>query len=441
MTYDRRRAVALWRYAVLGHLVSVRREHGDLAELLREAAALEYERPDGKKVRIARRTIEDWFYRYRQHGLDGLLPAVRSDEGASRRIDAELGELLALLKKENPRRSIRRIIAMAERAGKVVPGLLKRSTVHRLLAQRGLSGRCAASPERERRAFRHAFAGDCYMGDVMYGPLVKNERGKVVMSYLHLLIDSATRFVPGAAFKLTEQAKDHEAVLKQAVLTYGVPRMLYLDNGSAQVAHSLAEICAELGIRLVHTRPYDPAAKGAAERIFRTLRAQLLSELPEQPLGLDELNSHLWNYLAVEYHKVVHSATGRSPLDLFLEHAPQRRRLPLGLDLDRIFLHRTTRTVRKDGTVSLGGRCLEVVGTLAGKKIELRYDPHDPLRCPMVFTDGAFVCDTRVLDLVANASGRRKRPVPPVPDRPSGISPLEQTSDLALHRPTTKKES
>lgn len=436
MTYDRRRGVALWRYAVLGPLVSARCEHGDIAALLREAAGREYERPDGKKVRVARRTIEDWYYRYKHQGLDGLLPTVRSDEGQSRRIDQELGDLLALLKQENPRRSIRRIILMVERAGKVVPGELKRSTVHRLLAARGLSGRCAASEERERRAFRHAFAGDCYMSDVMHGPLVLTERGKAAKSYLHLLIDSATRFVPGASFKLTEQAKDLEAVLKQSVLTYGIPRMLYVDNGSAQSSQSLREICAELGIRLVHTKPYDPASKGAVERIFRTLRGQLLSELPEQPLPLDELNSHLYAFLAVEYHKTVHVATGRSPLDLFLEHAPHRRRVPQGLDLDRVFLHRTKRTVRKDNTVSLEGRHLEVVGNFAGKVIELRYDPHEPLRLPLVFADGAFVCDTRLLDPVANASRRR----PPAPEvqrvRPSGIAPLDQTRARYLHRPT-----
>ena len=53
--------VALWRYSVLGPLVSARLEHGDIQRLLELAASRTYERWDGKWVQLKKRTIEDWF--------------------------------------------------------------------------------------------------------------------------------------------------------------------------------------------------------------------------------------------------------------------------------------------------------------------------------------------------------------------------------------------
>ena len=55
-------------------------------------------------------------------------------------------------------------------------------------------------------------------------------------------------------------------------------------------------------------------------------------------------------------------------------------------------------------------------------------DPAAPDKSPMVYVDGAFHCDTRPLDRVANAHGRRRTlPAAPVPDfEPTGLRPLEQ---------------
>jgi hypothetical protein len=44
------------------------------------------------------------------------------------------------------------------------------------------------------------------MGDVMHGPRVIAPDSRERKSYLHLFLDSATRFVPGAGFQLSETA-------------------------------------------------------------------------------------------------------------------------------------------------------------------------------------------------------------------------------------------
>ena len=69
MNHEQRRALALWRYSVLGALVSARLEYGDRREHFRSAARRIYERPCGRKVQLSPRTIEDWYYAYLRRGL------------------------------------------------------------------------------------------------------------------------------------------------------------------------------------------------------------------------------------------------------------------------------------------------------------------------------------------------------------------------------------
>ena len=62
MEHDPRTAWALWRYGILGPLVSARLEHGDRRALFREAASRVHVDPDGRSVRISPRTVEAWYF-------------------------------------------------------------------------------------------------------------------------------------------------------------------------------------------------------------------------------------------------------------------------------------------------------------------------------------------------------------------------------------------
>ena len=105
-----------------------------------------HERPDGQRIRLSARTIEIWYYAYRRGGFQALFPQDRRDRGRSRAISAEVAEQILRVKRERPRRSIRRIIRMLERAQIVRAGELHRSTVHRLLAAQGVSARPLRGP-------------------------------------------------------------------------------------------------------------------------------------------------------------------------------------------------------------------------------------------------------------------------------------------------------
>jgi putative transposase len=436
MDGERRRAIALFRFGVLGALVGARLEHGDRVALCALAAKHDWVTPDGRVVCISARTIETWYYAHRRGGLSALMPKPREDCGVSRSMTETVRDLVVRAKRERPRRSIRGIIRMLERAKVVLPGQLSHSSVHRLLSREGLSSRPARGDEDEdgealgtrveRRSFIAEHVGDLWVGDALHVRRpVRFPGGRVGKAYLLSQIDSASRYLPHSYFAPGEQAVDQEHGLRQAVAKYGPPRTYYVDRGPAYVAGSLAAICASLSCRLVHAGKRDAQAKGVIERWHRTWREEVEDELPREVLAVEDLSAIHFAWLAREYHVRVHETTGQSPRERFLAEVSELR--PVPKDLEEIFLHRVARTVRNDGTVRWGKDFLEVRAGIEGK-VELRFDPRDATVRPKVYRDENFVCDTVPLDRVANMHRARRRvsgePAPQV--QPTGIDPLAQ---------------
>jgi len=401
---------ALFRLSVLGPLISRERlVRGELQQLIRELSTREYAIPGTRRRHLGEKTIQAWFYAYRRHGLDGLVPKPRADRGASK-LPPALQEAILAAKQANPRRSVRQIVHLLEAAGTAPSQALSRSTVHRLLKQCGLSKSPAHEVE-ERRSFGAEFAGTLWYGDVMHGPRVPH-RGQLRKTYLVSLFDDASRLVAHSAFCLGETALDIEGVLKQALLRRGVPLKLVVDNGAAYRACTLQGICARLGIQLVFCRPYAPEGKGKLERWHRTLRAAFLSELDERHIGgLDDLNARLWAWLEQVYHRSPHTGLGGlTPLARYQRDLARIRNLgPKAAQLDALFHHRIQRFVRKDGTVSYQGQRFEVRYELSGKTVQLVVDPHAQRVVGVEDDQGRSLGEATPLDTVSNAHRTRRK--------------------------------
>src|SRR6202008_3793104 len=145
---------------------------------------------------------------------------------------------------------------------------------------------------------------------------------------------------------------------------------LYTDQGKIFTGNQLKLVCANLGIRLLHARPYAAWSKGKIERFFRTLQEAFLPQLAFEPASsLQELNNRLWNWIEGVYHHRTHAALeGKTPLQRFAD--VQLRSLPE--NWQALFYERIARRVRLDATVSIEGRLWEVPVHLRGRAIELR---------------------------------------------------------------------
>jgi len=81
-------------------------------------------------------------------------------------------------------------------------------------------------------------------------------------TYLITFIDDASRLILHGEFFFNDNAVNMQIVFKKAIAKYGVPKKLFVDNGSSYRNDQLHLICASLGTVLIHTKAYSPESKG-----------------------------------------------------------------------------------------------------------------------------------------------------------------------------------
>jgi transposase InsO family protein len=406
--------VALFRYGVISDLIHLPRGPGSgLWERLTEKAELHYDIPGSARTHVAAETIRNWLELYREGGFDALKPRRRGDAGNPRRLSREVVDLLVSIKEVSPELTVPLVIAEARKHKDFVPdGLaLPLSTVHRHLSLAGVMRKRPLDPSaKDLRRFAFEKAGDLWMSDVMHGPAVRVDGRRKQKTYLIGFIDDATRVVPYAAFALSENTASFLPVLREAILRRGIPRRLYVDNGSVFVSRYLAVVCARLGITLIHARPYHAAGKGKQERWFRTVRMSFLPTLGDADFdSLDAINARLWRWVEGEYHHAPHRGLdGITPFDAWGMKSDEVRLVGPELDLRELFLLEEKRKVQKDRTVSLRGAVYELDAALVGETVSLRFDPAKPRGPVDVWLAGKKVqAGARIVDVFANCRVRR----------------------------------
>jgi transposase InsO family protein len=412
---EARRQIALFRYGLIADLVHLPRHHKGLYKQLETKAQQEYSIPGSLRRRVAVETMRGWLSDYRRGGFDALLPRVRADAGSTRSIPTDVVDLLCETKDQSPELSVPMLIKKLreDHSALVTPEvILPESTVHRLLARRGLTRPPKDEPTtKDHRRFESDAANELWMSDVMYGPKIK-DKNRVRQTYLIAFIDDATRLVPFASFALSEGTVSYLPVLEQAVRRRGIPKRLYVDNGAAFRSRHLALVCAKLGIALIHAKPYTPQGKGKMERWFRTVRMQLLAGMrSEDSASIVTLNRRLTAWVEGEYHHAPHRGLGgETPLDRWARLSEDVR-LP-DRDVGDAFLAEQARKVQRDRTVTLDGAAFEVDAALVGETVQLRYDPatSPDKRTVEVWHRGQRVERARRVDVLANCSVKRNGP-------------------------------
>jgi putative transposase len=369
---QRAQTIALWRWSLTEPAMDPALTSRQRGAIVRELAAGEHAGPFGRPVSVSRKTIDRWIAARRSGGFDALVPAPRQ---CSPRTDPQVVDLAVGLKKENPARTaaqVRRVLAAqlgwapSERA------------IQRWFEARELTTRPDGRPPAAYGRFEAARVNEIWTADLMNGPQVAGRA-----CHLAGIIDDHSRFLAGHQFVRRPDAVRFAAVLRAAVAAYGIPAVLYTDNGSCFADASLARTCAVLGIKLVHSQPGRPAGRGKIEKAFQVIQQQFLVEVTggkhdpaRHPVtGLGELNELLDHWVRVVYHQRVHGETGQSPQARYQAAGPAA--LPDPALLAEAFAWSAVRLVRKTSTVELEGNTYSVDPFLVGRKVELVFDPHD----------------------------------------------------------------
>lgn len=395
--------IALFRYGVIGPLVEQETfAPGEVSEIVRQIAERTHYLPGKGPICVRERTIYHWMASYRTGGIEALRPRRRKDLGTSRVLEQATIERAIQLRKENNERWTSTLLDIIKREGtlegKSIP---HRATLDRQLDKRGASRR-RMGVLATKRTIKMQFEnfGDLWVGDYHHGPLVLGPDGKATTAKLGAFIDHATRYVVADRYYLSEKIGTLRDTLLRALLKWGRPKKVYVDNGSVYKADQLAYSLATVKTQLIHSRAYYSQGRGVIERWWQVVHG-FESEVDqrEELLTIHELN-RLWEaYRELRYCEAVHSEIGKSPNEAIRGVAPAPIDPAVAHEL---FLVKADRKVnRKDATVSVEGRRFLCDAFLRGREVQVRYDPND-LSSVLVFHEGKRV--QKALPQVANAT-------------------------------------
>ena len=393
---------AVFRYTLISG--AVRPLEGQVVhQILAGNAARQHQLPDGSVRRYNVSTLRLWLRKYLEGGLDDLMPKERSDKGTFRSIDDDTAEAIARYRVQHRQVSVKLFWEMLHEDEVLGPGVkIPQATLRRFLAARGLA-RKKRGPAKARAKYEMPHANDLWVADFMHGPkiLTEERRRKAILC---AIIDDHSRVVVGGRFSLSEEMADMLHTLSDAILTYGVPKRLYCDNGSAFNAHHLKEACGRIGCSLLHSDPYDSPSRGKIERFNRTVRQRFIPRLNEQALeSLDDLNCAFDHWLRQDYHLRRHGGIKMKPLDRYLTSAEETRITRLSeQEVDHAFMGRITRVVRNDATVKINNQFYEVPPEFIGARCDLRFPIASPDKI-YLYRDDKRVTRVKPVDLADNA--------------------------------------
>ena len=400
---EKRTQIALFRYGLIAPLLHRAPERGEINAHCQAVAAKTQQVPFSKRTTIYPETVWRYLARYRKGGFEALKPQLRDDAGRPRRIPEDIIQKAIALREEQPARSTNTIIEILRRDPAVPADLpLKGRTMRGILHKRGKSREQLTSQSKAFRRFEREAANVLWQGDMLVGPNLPDvdRPGKYRRTALFCFIDDYSRLIPYGEFFFEETLPRLERVLKVALLRRGIPQSIYVDNGKVYVSTQLAAVCATLCIRAIHSTPYTPNTRGKIERFFGTVRSQFLPEVEAAKIAtLEELNVSFQAWVEMIYHRAVHSETKQAPLERFQASiATLAVRQADPVQLRQAFLWREKRTVTRTATIALQGNRYSVDPLLAGRQVELRFDPFD-LAAVEIWQQGRFLAHAHVQKL------------------------------------------
>lgn len=401
---DNRQMIAVFRFGIISPVI-----HGNernQAAYFREMACREYDVPGVGKVKYNWRTFKKWLHLFRKHGLDGLIPGTREDKGKSRKISPDLKKIIIEQAEKNNLKTVSNFYRYLVRDGIINSDSFTETTLRNFFKANNISFN--SEPKTARKSFEMPHINMLWTADFMHGPYLKIGKKKQ-KTYLCIIIDDYSRLIVGARFFFEESSLSLQITFKDGVLTYGVPQKLYCDNGKVFVSGYIHLVCARIGCALIHSKPYDSPSRGKIERVIRTVRLMFLPNININPdYSLSDLNNDLKNWVNLEYHKKIHSVTGSTPIDRYINDSKNVKINSISKnEADNLFQHTIYRVVRGDCVVSVKNSLYEVPPKYIGKKIEIRHPLDEPYDLRL-FEDNKQVCKLTPLDKHFNATNTIK---------------------------------
>lgn len=377
MTEEEKLEIGLFRYGLIHPLLQEGLPKGEKMAMIRHILGKTYNIPNSSRTTVSERTLFTYLKWYREGGFAALVPNERKDAGSVRVIPEITLKKAFELKDELPERSVREIIEILEMSGDAPEGLLKNSTLSRII-----SNNIQATPKTKSskvfRRFQKENVNDTWQSDIKYSIYLKDPKNpkEYIRTYLICFLDDRSRKVCGKIY-FEENAQNVEDCFRKALVKMGIPHIFYTDNAKVYRTKRLQAICAELGCMMKYCRPYSATSKGKVEKFNSFVDRSFEPEARRLGIEtLDELNEYFEYWLSENYNNKKHSGIGATPEEI---HSSDKTHVKYisPEKLRDVFMHRIERRANKTATVSIDGNLYKLESVLANKKVQLCFDKKD----------------------------------------------------------------
>ena len=312
---------------------------------------------------ISPRHVKRLRRKMKEHGEEGLLHGNRGKTPWNKTVSAKIQQVLALVRQRYEGLNDSHLTEKLQEKEKIA---LSRSTVRIILRQAGIAAVRKRGVKRHyKRRERKAQEGALLLWDGSPHDWFGDPQGQCNLT---AVIDDATGALLHGVFTREEDAQSYLICLRQILLERGIPLALYMDRhgifrrnddhwsleeqlAGEQTPTQVGQALRELGIEMIFAR--SPQAKGRVERLFNTLQDRLVQELRLAGITTPQ---DATTFLNGAFKADFNARFAKPPR----ESEPAWRRLPRGLDVDRVCSFRYQATVDNDNAVRIAGTILDV---------------------------------------------------------------------------------
>ena len=317
---------------------------------------------------ISRKTGYKWLRRYLEGGDQGLHDLSKRPQQSPNRTGAEMERLVLALRREHPTKGGHVLARMLTDRGHT--GVPAKSTITAILRRYGCIEPAASAKHKPYRRFEHDEPNALWQMDFK-GSIPVTRGGRC---HPLTVLDDHSRFSLGVRACRDERGQTVQEQLTSILRHYGMPAAILVDNGApwgSDLAHPFTPLTVwllQLGIKVIHSRPYHPQTLGKLERFHRSLKAELLQG--SSYTGIDHCQRsfdrwrHFYNLERPHHALDLHTPASRYAISPrpFPEALP-----PVEYDTDD-----QVRSVDVTGRITFRGKTFPVGKAFRGKHVALR---------------------------------------------------------------------
>ena len=176
---QKRIAIREFRCGVIAELCNPYLNRKQVRELMRQKSALKYEIPFSSKTRISFDCIRKWLAAYKDRGIAGLEPKVRSDHGKSKSLTEEEQSVLISYLEDYPDVPATVALKVLQKQGKIM-SRISQSSLSRFVTASGLTRKLRLREKMMEKQLKFEFFHplECIQVDVLHAFPVPDAKGQ-----------------------------------------------------------------------------------------------------------------------------------------------------------------------------------------------------------------------------------------------------------------------